>query len=145
MSYSDEEVSQLKILLQDVLDENFLKKFLEMKDKLTKSQHILEDLINRVECIESELEFYHDCEDCKRINKIQHHAATQTTHTENQPKMPHNTGKSKDQAINTDEPKTESRLEDVQTQTNGRDLPMKRPRREEDQDRRKEIPVITID
>lgn len=145
MSYSDEEVSRLKILLQDVLEDNFLNKFLEMREKLTKSQQILKDLMDRVEYFENELKFYHDCEDCKRINKIQHHAATQTTDS-GKSIASGDTRKSENHVIDIDEPqsKKESRPEDTGRAINN-GLTMKRPRREEGQIQQNEIPIITID
>lgn len=141
MSYSDEEVCQLKILLQDVLDENFLRRFSEMKDRLMKSQQTLETLVKRVEFFEEELRFYNDCDDCLRIKKFQHHAATQTDYEPESKFSGNGGGNSQCQPIKIVEPQIRKESRPGITQDIS-DLSSKRPRRDDDEKQEKRSPEV---
>lgn len=78
MSYSDEEITRLESTLKDVLDEHFLESYQQMREKLAQSQQKLNQLLEKVGDCEKELAFYNECDDCKRISKVQHNAEIQT-------------------------------------------------------------------
>lgn len=139
MSYSDEEVTKLKSILQDVIDRNFLSSYLQMREKLTTSQQKLNYLLERVEKCEQELSFYKYCDDCKRINKLHHNATTQTcdlNQTSPNEKPP---GEIAADKTKVEEGPRESGVGQNREQSNLIDLTAKRPRLAE------EPIVITID